>query len=48
MEAACHFGLGCGRANGDRTPRPILRRASRDCSEKPNHPPGKPAGFKER
>ena len=24
MEAVYHFGLGCGRSNGDRTPQPIV------------------------
>ncbi len=48
MEAAYHFGLGCGRSNGGRTPRPSLRLASRDGSEKPNDPPGKPAGFNQQ
>ncbi len=50
MEAAYQFGLDCGRANGNLTPRPTLRLKSgmalvAGCSEKPNNPPGKPAGF---
>ncbi len=48
MEAAYHFGLGGGRSYGNRTPRPTGSRAPRDCSKKPNDPPGKPAGFNER
>ncbi len=51
MGAAHDFGLGGGRSNGDLAARPIVQLdfrggcRSSECSEKPNDPPGKPAGF---